>query len=250
MPSGDQPAERLARVAGDLDAGGEQHDVGGQHDRRADEAELLADQGEDHVVVRLGDVAADGDVADALAGRAAGAEARSARARSGSRVSCSALGVVGEHRVDAVALVLLHERRQVPAAPAARCAADSRRPRTATAPAPANSPIPTIASRCHIFAPATNSIANSAGMNTSAVPRSGCLRISASGSSASANGGSRPVQRAVVGAEPQVPRQHHHERDLHQLRRLEADRAEVDPVALALDRPGERAASSAVPSTV
>ncbi len=55
-----------------------------------------------------------------------------------------------------------------------------------------DNPMPTTAARCHIFAPATNSMTNSTGTNVMAVPRSGCLRISASGITASANGGSNP----------------------------------------------------------
>src|SRR5208337_4219313 len=48
---GDQAAEGFASGGGDFDAGDEEHDVRGQHGDGADQAELLADDGEDHVVL-------------------------------------------------------------------------------------------------------------------------------------------------------------------------------------------------------
>ncbi len=52
--------------------------------------------------------------------------------------------------------------------------------------------MPTIASRCDFFAPATKSMAKSGGMKVRAVPKSGCLKISNRGIPATAKGGSRP----------------------------------------------------------
>ena len=73
---GNEAAEGFARGGGDFDAGDEENDVGRQDRDGADEAELFADDGEDHVVLCFGDTAADGDFAGAFAGGTAGAHRR------------------------------------------------------------------------------------------------------------------------------------------------------------------------------
>ena len=70
----DQSAKRFACSRGDFGAGEEEREIRQQHDCCAEEAELLADQCEHHVVVRFRDVFADGNLTDALAHNATGAE--------------------------------------------------------------------------------------------------------------------------------------------------------------------------------
>ena len=62
-------------------------------------------------------------------------------------------------------------------------------------PGDASIPSITIATKCRGLAPAANSIANSVGMKSSAVPKSGSRRINATGISVSTNGTSSPVRR-------------------------------------------------------
>jgi hypothetical protein len=61
-------------VGGDFNPRGEENEVAAEQYKRAQKSELLADEGEDHVVVGFGDMGADGDIQCAAAGELAGAE--------------------------------------------------------------------------------------------------------------------------------------------------------------------------------
>ena len=86
MPKVSVADERVGGVRGDPDRGVRDGEEQRDHQQRADQAELLAEHGEDEVGVRLGQVAPlllAG--ADALAEPAAGATARRGRGRAASR---------------------------------------------------------------------------------------------------------------------------------------------------------------------